>query len=197
MDKAGVYTLKIRDEKNCESNPVSFQVFVKETPPKPSVFMEGAYELEAIPGSFINGQFFEWKVNDTNIQPTTSIIKAVSSGIYSVRTVLKHSITNNGTLVCYSPYSANINFLIPDNDNGMRIYPNPNPTGLFYLESINDNTNATIIIYSLSGKKVLSMNIDNLKEKRLLDLRSLESGNYIIRLISSEFTATATLIVKY
>ena len=197
VDKAGVYTLKIRDEKNCESNPVSFQVFVKETPPKPSVFMEGAYELEAIPGSFINGQFFEWKVNDTNIQPTTSIIKAVSSGIYSVRTVLKHSITNNGTLVCYSPYSANINFLIPDNDNGMRIYPNPNPTGLFYLESINDNTNATIIIYSLSGKKVLSMNIDNLKEKRLLDLRSLESGNYIIRLISSEFTATATLIVKY
>jgi hypothetical protein len=79
----------------------------------------------------------------------------------------------------------------------MRLYPNPNPTGLFYLESLNENKNATIYIYTLSGKQVLSMNISDLKEKRLLDLRSLESGNYIIRLISNEFSATATLIVKY
>ncbi|WP_435355763.1 T9SS type A sorting domain-containing protein [Emticicia sp. SJ17W-69] len=197
VDKAGVYTLKIRDDKNCESNTVSFEVFVKESPQKPSIFIGGAYELEAIPTSFINGQFFEWKLDDTNLTSNSSIIKATSTGSYTVRTVLKHSISNNGTLLCYSPYSTNVNFTISEGDNGMKLYPNPNPTGIFYIETINENPDAKIYVYTLSGKRVLSLTMSDIKEKRVLDLRSLESGNYIIRLISNEFTASQKIIVKY
>jgi hypothetical protein len=197
VDEAGIYTLKIRDDKNCESNPASFEVFMKNTPTKPSIFVEGAYQLEVIPASFINGQFFEWKINDTNLPATTTIIKTILSGNYAVRTVLRYTLSNNESLVCYSPFSDNMNFTIPINDKGMRVYPNPNPTGLFYLETINENVNAKIYIYSLSGQEILTFNISDLKEKRLLDLSMLDRGTYIIRLISNEFAATTTLIVKY
>ena len=197
VDKAGIYTLKIRDVNNCESNLVSFEVFVKETPLKPTIAMEGAYELEAIPASTITGQFFEWKANEAKLAPISTTIKATATGIYSVRAAIKYALPNNGTLFCYSPFSNNIDFTIPANDNGMRVYPNPNPTGIFYIETINENPNAKINIYSIAGKQILSLNISDLKEKRILDLRSLERGTYIIRLISGEFTATTTLIVKY
>ncbi len=197
VDKAGVYTLKIRDDKNCESNPVSVEIFVKDTPLKPTILISGAYELEALPASFLNGQYFEWKFNETNLQSNLPIIKVVSTGTYAVRTALNYPLSGNEILVCYSPYSADANFTVATNDNGMRIYPNPNPTGLFYLESLFDNVNAKIEIYNLSGVLVMSMNLSDSKEKKILDLRSLESGNYIIRLISNEFTATETIIVKY
>lgn len=197
VEKAGIYTLKIKDDKNCESNPVSFEVFVKTTPSKPTLFMEGAYQLEVIPASFINEQYFEWKINESNLQTTSTILKTITPGKYAVRTALKYSVPPTGNLICYSPFSDNVNFVIPENDNGLRIYPSPNPTGLFFIESISDNANSTIYIYNILGSQVLSINVSDFKEKRILDLRSLESGIYFVRLISGQFKATSKIIVKF
>ena len=197
VEQAGVYTLKIRDEKNCESNPVSFEVFVKNTPPQPSLSKAGAYQLEARPPVNITDQYFNWKLDETELANTTAILKIPRAGNYAVRSAIKYNQTNNGSLVCYSPFSQIINFLIPEGDNGLRVYPNPNPTGLFTIETFADNPNAQINIYNTLGAVVYTGTIAELKEKRTLDLRFFEPGIYIIRVSSGNFTATTKLFIKY
>lgn len=196
VDQPGVYSLIIRDEKNCKSDPVSFQVFMKDTPPQPTLNIDGAYQLQAIPAETLQGQYFNWQLDGTELPTTTPILKIQRSGNYQVRAALKYEQTNNGVLICYSPFSSMLNFLIPDNDNGLRVYPNPNPTGIFTIETLADNPGAQITVYNISGSKVFSGTIAELKEKRELDLRALENGVYIIQLISGDFKATKTIFIK-
>ncbi|RFS14465.1 T9SS type A sorting domain-containing protein [Emticicia sp. C21] len=197
VGEAGTYTLKIRDEKNCESNPVSFQVFVKDTPPAPTLEKDGAYQVIAIPATNIPGQYFNWKLDDGPLPDTSEVLKVSRQGNFAVRTALRYNNTNNGSLVCYSPFSQVLNFLIPAGDNGLRVYPNPNPTGEFTIETFGDNPNARIDVYSLSGLNVYTGAIAELKQKRELNLKTLEPGVYIIRLTSGDFKATQKLFIKY
>ncbi|MBA4849694.1 T9SS type A sorting domain-containing protein [Emticicia sp. BO119] len=197
VEQEATYVLKIRDEKNCESDPVSFHVFVKDTPPTPVLEKDGAYQVIAIPATNIPGQYFNWKLDETTLTDTTSIVKVRQQGNFAVRTALKYSNTNNSSLVCYSPFSQVLSFLIPIGDNGLRVYPNPNPTGLFTIETFGDNPNSKIDVFTLSGLNVFTGSISELKEKRELNLRMLEPGVYIIRLTSGDFKATQKLLIKY
>ncbi|RYU96991.1 T9SS type A sorting domain-containing protein [Emticicia agri] len=197
VQQAGNYTLKIRDDKNCESDPVSFQVFVKDTPPAPTLEKDGAYQVVAVPATTIPGHFFNWKLDETALTDTTAILKVPRQGNFAVRTALRYNNTNNGSLVCFSPFSQLLNFLIPENDNGLRVYPNPNPTGLFTIETFGDNPNARIDVFNMRGANVFSGTLAELKEKRELNLKSLEPGMYIIRLTSGEFRATQKLFIKF
>lgn len=61
VDKAGVYTLRIKDDKNCLSKPTSFEVMVKETPPSPSISLDGTFQLLAVSSNNNAAQFFSWK----------------------------------------------------------------------------------------------------------------------------------------
>jgi hypothetical protein len=197
VQQAGVYTLKIRDDKNCESDPVSFQVFVKDTPPAPTLEKDGAYQIIAIPPTNIPGQYFSWKLNNVPLPDSTAVLKIIREGNYAVRTTLKYNNTNNGILVCYSPFTPVLNFLIPEGDNGLRVYPNPNPTGLFTIETYADNPNARIDIFTLAGLSVFTGTIAEFKVKRELNLQMLEPGVYILRLTSGQFKATQKLFIKF
>lgn len=197
VEQAGTYILRIRDEKNCQSDPVSFRVFVKDTPPMPSLEKDGVYQMVAIPATDIPGQYYNWKLDETALNDTTAILKAPRQGNFAVRTALRYNNTNNNFLVCYSPFSQTLNFIIPAGDNGLKVYPNPNPTGLFTIETLADNPNARIDVYNLWGASVFSGTISELKEKRELNLEALQPGLYIIRLTSGDFKATQKLFVKY
>lgn len=196
VDKAGVYTLIIKDDKNCLSKPTSFEVVVKETPPSPSISIDGSFQLLAVPQNSNLAQFFSWKKDNEDLSTVSAILKASSSGNYSVRTAMKYALANNKELVCYSPFSNPVNLFIPYLDKGFRAYPNPNPTGLFTLETIGDNPNAEISVFTLTGQKVYSGTMSDFKEKRPLDLRQLEKGIYIIRLISGSYEASSRVIIK-
>lgn len=197
VEQAGTYTLKIKDEKNCESNPVSFQVFVKDTPPAPTLEKDGAYQVIAIPATNIPGQYFNWKLDDALLPDSAAVLKVSRPGNFAVRTTLKYNNTNSSSLVCYSPFSQVLDFLIPAGDNGLRVYPNPNPTGVFTIETFGDNPGARIDVYSLGGLSVYTGTIAELKQKRELNLKTLEPGVYIIRLTSGDFKATQKLFIKY
>lgn len=197
VDKAGTYSLKIRDDKNCESKPVSFDVFVKNTPLKPSINIAGAFQLEAIPSSKIDEQFFNWKKDEQLLSELSSILKANSSANYSVRTAIKYSLQGSKELFCYSPYSNPLDFFIPYRDKGLRVYPNPNPTGIFTIETLNDNPNAVVTVFNLLGQQLFATVISDLKEKRKLDLSTLGEGEFIIRLTSGTFSETSTIIIRY
>lgn len=195
--QAGTYTLKIRDEKNCESDPVSFRLFVKDTPPMPALEKDGTYQLKAIPATPLTGQYFNWRREDKMLADTTAVLKVPDSGNFFVRTALRYNNTNNGSLVCFSPFSQPFNFIIPAWDNGLSVYPNPSPTGLFTIETFSSNPNARIDVFNLKGSNVFTGTIENLKEKQKLDLQWLEPGLYIIRLTSGDFKASQKLFLKY
>lgn len=196
VDRAGIYTLRIKDDKNCLSKPTSFEVMLKETPPAPSISIDGAFQLTAIPQNNNSGQFFNWKKDNEELTVVSTILKANSSGNYSVRTALKYLLPNSKELVCYSAYSNAVTLFIPYLDKGFRVYPNPNPTGIFTVETIGDNLNAEVAVFTLTGQKVYSGSFSDLKEKRTLDLRQLEKGVYIIRLVSGSYEASSRVIIK-
>lgn len=196
VNRAGVYTLVIKDDKNCLSKPTSFEVILKETPQSPSVSIDGSFQLLAIPKSNFPNQFFNWKKDSEELTVTSSILKANETGNYSVRTAWQYALANNKSLICYSAYSSPLNLFIPYLDKGFRTYPNPNPTGLFTVETIGDNPNAEISVFTLIGQKVYSNIFNDLKEKRTLDLRHLEKGIYMIRVVSGSYEASSRVIIK-
>lgn len=196
VDKAGVYDLKVKDDKNCLSKSTSFEVFVKSIPPAPEVNIEGAFQLSTIPKSTFLNQFYTWKKDNEDLSIISSVLKANASGKYSTRTAWPYSLTNGKSLICYSPYSNAVEVFIPYLDKGLRVYPNPNPTGIFTIETIGDNPNTEVALFTLTGKKVYTGFLNDLKEKRTLDFRHLEKGVYIIRLISGSYEASSRIIIK-
>lgn len=74
---------------------------------------------------------------------------------------------------------------------GLSLYPNPVSNGKVYISSKND-LNKEIIIFDVLGKKTLQTTISS-KE---LNVSSLTSGVYIIKINEGEASATRKLIVK-
>lgn len=196
VGRAGVYTLTIKDDKNCLSKAASFEIASKENPQPPSIGIDGSFQLMAIPKVNDINQFFNWKVDNQPLTSISSILKANVSGNYSVRTALKYNLTNSKELVCYSLYSNAVEVFIPYLDKGFRVYPNPNTTGVFTLETIADNPNAQISVFTITGKQVFTGSFIDFKEKRILDLRQLEKGSYIIRVVSGSYEASSRVIIK-
>lgn len=196
VSKAGVYTLIIKDDKNCLSKLASFEVASKENPQPPTVSNDGSFQLVAIPKVNDSNQFFNWKMDNQPLTSISSILKTNVSGNYSVRTALKYNLSNNKELICYSPYSSAVEVFIPYLDKGFRTYPNPNPTGIFTLETLADNPNAQITVFTTTGKQVFTGSFIDFKEKRILDLRQLEKGSYIIRVVSGSYEASSRVIIK-
>lgn len=74
---------------------------------------------------------------------------------------------------------------------GLSLYPNPVSGGKLYISSTN-NDDKEIIIYNLLGKIVLQTKI-NTKE---LNVSSVESGVYIIKITENGSATTRKLIVE-
>jgi hypothetical protein len=74
---------------------------------------------------------------------------------------------------------------------GLNLYPNPVSNGKVYITSKNDS-DKEVNIFDILGKKVLQTTISS-KE---LNISSLSPGVYIIRINTSDASATRKLIVK-
>jgi len=198
VKEAGNYSLKIKDNKNCFSIPVSVEIFEKESPQKPTVNISGAFQIDAFSATEIVGiseQLFNWKKDNQLLKDNTSTLKAVTSGDYEAREVIKYQLKNERELICYSPYSDKLNLFIPYKHKGLSVYPNPNKSGIFNIETIADVSNASITVFTIGGKIIFRGTINDLKQKRILDLSHLESGSYLMRLSSNEFNASTTLYI--
>jgi hypothetical protein len=73
---------------------------------------------------------------------------------------------------------------------GLSLYPNPVSGGKLYISSLS-NDEKEIVIYNLLGKIVLQTKI-NTKE---LNVSSVDSGTYIIKITENGHTTTRKLIV--
>lgn len=73
------------------------------------------------------------------------------------------------------------------------IFPNP-ANNLINISSTQNNLNGTLLIYSVNGSLIKSIN--NFEEGENIDISNLESGEYIVQLKDSERNFTQKLIVE-
>ena len=74
---------------------------------------------------------------------------------------------------------------------GLNLYPNPVSNGKVYITTKND-LDKEIIIFDVLGKKVLQ----TVMSSRELNVSSLPSGVYIIKINEKEASATRKLIIR-
>ncbi|MCO6500740.1 MAG: T9SS type A sorting domain-containing protein [Vicingus serpentipes] len=107
-----------------------------------------------------------------------------TGGVYNYRCGI-HTTTMFGSITVQFPSSVNTSFDI----NSFNFYPNPTSKNIFFseLKSIE-----SIIIYSISGEKVLISNlVDN-----YLNVSTLSSGVYILAINTNHKIITKKLIIQ-
>ena len=76
----------------------------------------------------------------------------------------------------------------------LSIYPNPNENGDLYITIPNVTSNLDTFVYDMSGREVLRTVLS--KEMTKLDVRSLETGLYLISLTKGKDTFSKRLSIK-
>ena len=166
------YVSQVTTATGCEGPRAKLTYTINETPAKPTITKDINNNL--VSSSTYNNS---WYKDATLLSDTTQQIKPSSSGNYYVK------VTKNG---CSSPLSdanayvvtAIINY---SNDESIKIYPNPVRQQLKIDFKINGQTQLKLTMYDLNGKLVFSK--EKIANGDLIDLSSISTGNYFIRLI--------------
>ena len=189
-NRAGGYSARVRDVNGCVSvSSRTTTVELRPLPPAPSVNMIGTYTLEAI--SSTNGTQFRWRRDNDSLAVQTAIIKANQSGSYTSRA----SIIYSPTLTCFSVRSAPYVFTVDPNNGGLSVYPNPNPDKIVLVETQANLTNATLIIYTLTGQAVFTATVPTFDERKQLVLTGLPSGHYLLRVRAADFDVSKRILL--
>jgi len=104
-------------------------------------------------------------------------------GNYDYRCGLHLSMS--GTIIVQVP--ANVNTKVKEMKKGF--YPNPAAEELFFPEF---EKIVSVIIFSVTGEKVLSLNLTN----ENLDISELSSGTYFVKLIMNDEETTNKLVIQ-
>mgnify|MGYP001826317021 CR=1 FL=1 len=137
--------------------------------------------------SLKGGDMYYVKLNNEILQTS---IEALELNLKSGKNTL-HVVTN---VACKGEYVET--FIIPF--KGVNLYPNPvSQGGRLYLTTggINDET-IDVSIYSTLGSLIYKNKHKNNKERRLeVDVTSIPKGAYIVKLKSSEYNKSYTLLI--
>ncbi|MDB5243369.1 MAG: hypothetical protein JWP57_3994, partial [Spirosoma sp.] len=189
-NRAGTYSAKVRDMNGCVSAQSGNTIVeLRPLPPAPSINMIGTYSLEAI--SSTNGTQFRWRRDTDSLATQTAIIKASQSGNYTARS----SIVYSPTLTCFSVPSTPYAFTIDSGDNGLSVYPNPNPDKIVRVETKAILTNAILTIYTLTGQAVMTIEVPSFDERKQLILTNLPSGQYLLRVRAADFDVSERILL--
>ncbi|WP_460996228.1 sialate O-acetylesterase [Spirosoma harenae] len=187
---AGTYSARVRDVNGCVSAQMgSTTVELRPLPPPPTVNIIGTYTLEAV--SSTNGTQFRWRRDNDSLTVQTAVIKASDSGNYTARS----SIVYSQSLTCFSLPSAPVSFVISPNDQGLSIYPNPNPDKVLTIETRNNLSNAVVSIYTLNGQLIFTTPVALFDERKRLTLTGTPSGMYIIRVQATGFDVAKRILL--
>ncbi|GAB3247662.1 hypothetical protein GCM10027347_03420 [Larkinella harenae] len=188
--RSNTYTARVRDANGCFSpSSAGIIVDVKPVPTVPIVQQIGTYTLEAT--GTRQGDYYRWERDNALVDLRTAIIKANQTGSYRARAFLAY---DNG-LVCSSDFSAAIAFtLIIDND-GLSVYPNPSPNKIVILETLEDITNATLTLTTLSGQVLWRSTVTSFNERKQWDFSTVPPGHYVLNVKSATFNVSKRILI--
>ena len=188
--RSNTYTARVRDANGCFSPPsAGLLVDVKPVPTIPILKQIGTYTLEA--AGTRQGDYYRWERDNAVVEPRTSIIKANQTGSYRARAFLAY---DNG-LVCASDFSAPIAFTLIIDNEGLSIYPNPSPNKEITIETLEDITNATVTLTTLSGQVLWQGTVASFNERKTWNLSTVPSGHYVLTVRSSTFKVSKRLLI--
>jgi hypothetical protein len=189
------FSAKSINEFGCVSPNSSIQqLSINALPNQPSIQQIGIFSLQAVNGSFMTNDEFEWKKDDILFSKTsTPTIKVSQIGTYEVSTLRQYKIANNQLLTCTSKPSEKI--VLQTSSNRLTLYPNPT-TELIYLETKEIIKNLEVKFYTSAGKQVYKFRLDDTSERRIIDVRILEKGHYIVKIKGVDFEESARLIIE-
>lgn len=188
--RANTYTARVRDVNGCYSPAsVGIVVDVKPVPTVPVVQQIGTYTLEA--AGTRQGDYYSWERDNAVIEPRTAIIKANQTGSYRARAYLAYE--NN--LVCASDYSAAVSFILVIDNDGLSVYPNPSPDKEITLETLDNITDATLTLMTLSGQVLWKTTVENFNLQKTWNLSTVPAGHYILNVRSSTFNVSKRLLI--
>jgi hypothetical protein len=178
--QAGSFTARVRDANGCVSpNSLPVATIMLARPPAPQLAQIGTYLLEAT-GAPVNERYY-WRRDADSLNVATSQLRVSQTGVYSVQTASTYS----PALVCLSLPSTSFTYQIPTDNQNISLYPNPNPKGIFSVETLFDLSNAVITVYTLAGQQVYKTTAVLLDGRRQIDLSMLLPGPYIVAIQSS------------
>ena len=181
-DKAGTYSARVQDANGCISAQAgAASVELKPLPPSPTINVIGTYTLQSVAST--NGTQFRWFLDNALLGFDTGTIKANKTGSYTSSS----SIVYSPTLTCFSLPSTALLFTVDPNNRGLSVYPNPNPDKILTLETERNLTNASIILYSLTGQVLLTTTVPSFNDRKVLSLTGMPPGQYIIRVQAADF----------
>jgi hypothetical protein len=188
--QSGNYAARISDEIGCQS-PFSGAVRVeaKMLPPTPVIQKIGIYTLQV--SNAAPSAVYSWQLNGGIFNGTTSLIKANQSGAYTVTASIQHS----STLTCTSKTSTAYNFVL-DADTGLGVYPNPSLDGKVTVEALENLTDATIILFDMTGKPIKTILAPILNGQKQLDFSGLPIGTYHLQVTSSGFSQSKKIVIN-
>jgi len=186
----GGYSARVRDVNGCISAQAgSLTVATRPLPPAPSINQIGTYTLEAV--SSTNGTEFRWRRDADSLAVQTGIIKANQAGNYTARA----SIVYSNSLTCFSLPSAPLSFTIDLSNGGVSIYPNPSPDKRVVLETLENHSNVSVTLYSLTGQLISTYRVPLFDERKQLELTGVPSGSYVLRLQAADLDVSKRIIL--
>ncbi|AEI48622.1 T9SS type A sorting domain-containing protein [Runella slithyformis] len=188
--KSGNYAARVRDQIGCLSpftGPT--RVDVKALPATPVIEKTGVYTLQVTNPT--PSAMYSWKSGSQALSEITPFIRINQSGSFTASASVQHS----PTLTCVSKTSAVFEYVLDVTDNGLAVYPNPSPDGKILVETLEILTNATLIVYDLTGKPVQTIQVSSFTGQKSFDLSALPIGIYSIKVQAQGFNKSKKLII--
>lgn len=197
LEKVGKYdfSVKVSNKFLCISAPTILpKLSVFALPKQPSIAQIGLYSLQALDGNFIENDQFEWtKENVVFSKTSTPFLKISQNGSYAVKTIRSSKMSDNQAFTCLSLPSKSTVFQI--STNIISLYPNP-VSDLLYLETKETIRNIEVKLFTVDGKEIYKLRLDDKLERKEINLKILEKGNYIIRIKGDGFEESTRIVVE-
>ncbi|MFL0161293.1 T9SS type A sorting domain-containing protein [Aquirufa salirivi] len=191
---SGNYWLTTQNKFGCWSKRnEEISIYRREKPLIPAIKKSGNYFLEAI--SLDLPDEYEWKKDNQKLNEYQALIKAKEIGVFEVRAKKQYDLFQSESIVCYSPFQK-ISMSIPENMQGISIYPNPSKNGILHLELLEDIQGAEAKVFDFIGNEIVSYNLPPSSKPISLQLPDLPAGTYILKIIAPNYSKEKMIILN-
>ena len=199
VDTAGNYAVQAFNVYGCKSaQSLPISLTIRPKVPTPTIEQVGTYSLQAVLPTPSGAQtdLYDWQRAGELLPQTSAVIKVVVTASYTARAKSTYTVSDGGSLTCYSDYSAPKSFTFDPSAGGLSVYPNPSRDGVVVLETLENLEDASIGVFTLTGQQLFTQQIPLLDERKSINLSGLAQGVYIIRVRSSGFNVSRRIIIN-
>jgi hypothetical protein len=191
---AGNYQVRAQNIFGCISeNSDASSLIIRPKISTPVIEAGGPFSVTAsIPDQGLNEKYL-WRRPGSDKDTLANVLKILKTGIYSARAQVVFTLGSN-SLTCYSD-SASREFKTNES-NEVVVYPNPSQGAKIFVESRDNIQDASVTLYDIFGR-VIRITPPVLLNSRLeLDISTLASGKYILRVTGQNTSLTKQIIIR-